>query len=162
MVYGWGSECLIWFFTTHQQSFSYVGQIFLGWTSTKLGQMCLAQGLQGSDACEARTRAPSVSSQALYHWATVLPFYEVNRVGHAGGTPVGISQSVLLNVLLNKKHEYIWYRGGDLNGFWDISDLKNWLALGMLESGISNFKLSCKTIYQYLSHQKIQNNPFRG
>ena len=29
-----------------------------------------------------------------------------------------------------------------------------------LESGISNFKLSCKTIYQYLSYQKkIQNNP---
>ena len=32
--------------------------------------MCLAQGLQRSDAGEARTRGPSVSSQALYHWAT--------------------------------------------------------------------------------------------
>ena len=31
--------------------------------------MCLAQGPQRSDACEARTRGPSVSSQALYHWA---------------------------------------------------------------------------------------------
>ena len=31
--------------------------------------MCLAQGPQRSDTCEARTRGLSVSSQALYHWA---------------------------------------------------------------------------------------------
>ena len=37
--------------------------------------MCLAQGPQRSDAGEAWTRDPSVSSQALYHWATVLPCY---------------------------------------------------------------------------------------
>ena len=35
--------------------------------------MCLAQGPQRSEACEVRTRDPSVSSQALYHWATELP-----------------------------------------------------------------------------------------
>ena len=35
--------------------------------------MCLAQGPQRSDAGEAQTRGPSVSSQALYHWATALP-----------------------------------------------------------------------------------------
>ena len=35
--------------------------------------MWLAQGPQCSDAGEARTRYPSVSSQALYHWATALP-----------------------------------------------------------------------------------------
>ena len=35
--------------------------------------MCLAQGPQRSDVGEARTRCPSVSSQALYHWATALP-----------------------------------------------------------------------------------------
>ena len=29
--------------------------------------MCLAQGPQRSDAGEAQTRGPSVSSQALYH-----------------------------------------------------------------------------------------------
>ena len=34
--------------------------------------MCLAQGPQRSDAGEARTRGPSVSSQAHYHWATAL------------------------------------------------------------------------------------------
>ena len=28
---------------------------------------------QRSDAGEAQTRSPSVSSQALYHWATALP-----------------------------------------------------------------------------------------
>ena len=35
--------------------------------------MCLAQGPQHSDPGEARTRGPSVSSQALYHRATALP-----------------------------------------------------------------------------------------
>ena len=35
--------------------------------------MCLAQGPQRSDAGECRTHGPSVSSQALYHWATALP-----------------------------------------------------------------------------------------
>ena len=34
--------------------------------------MCLAQGPQRSDAGEARTRAPSVSSQALYHCAPLF------------------------------------------------------------------------------------------
>ena len=43
--------------------------------------MCLAQGLQRSDAGEARTRDPSVSSQALYHRATALPFsYEPTMI----------------------------------------------------------------------------------
>ena len=31
--------------------------------------MCLAQAPQHSEAGEAQTRGPSVSSQALYHWA---------------------------------------------------------------------------------------------
>ena len=35
--------------------------------------MFFAQGPQRSDAGEARTRGPSISSQALYHWATALP-----------------------------------------------------------------------------------------
>ena len=35
--------------------------------------MCLAQGPQRSDAGEARTRGPLVSSQALYQRATALP-----------------------------------------------------------------------------------------
>ena len=35
--------------------------------------MCLAQRPQRSGTGEARTRGPSVSSQALYHWATALP-----------------------------------------------------------------------------------------
>ena len=34
--------------------------------------MCPAQGPQRSDAYEARTRRPLVSSQALYYWATAL------------------------------------------------------------------------------------------
>ena len=39
--------------------------------------MCLAQGPQRTDAGEAQTSNPSVSSQALYHWATALTLYEI-------------------------------------------------------------------------------------
>ena len=41
--------------------------------------MCLAQGPQHSEASEAWTRGPSVSSQALYHGATALPRRESRR-----------------------------------------------------------------------------------
>ena len=34
--------------------------------------MCIDQGPQRCDAGEARARGPSVSSQALYHWAAPL------------------------------------------------------------------------------------------
>ena len=43
--------------------------------------MCLAQGPQRSDAGEARTRGPSVSSQVLFHLATALPWCLVCGVG---------------------------------------------------------------------------------
>ena len=75
----WYVFCLIWFFTSHQLSFSYkgTGRVFLGWTSTKLG-LCSCSRTQRSDASEDRTHGPSVSSQALYHWALALPtLYEV-------------------------------------------------------------------------------------
>ena len=57
------------------------GRGFLGWTSTNLGYMCLVQGPQRSDTGEARTRGPSVSSQALYHWATALPIHPGHHMG---------------------------------------------------------------------------------
>ena len=47
--------------------------------------MCLAQGPQRSNAGEAQARGPSVSRQALYHWATALPHMQsVSRVGFWG------------------------------------------------------------------------------
>ena len=42
--------------------------------------MCLAQGPQRSDAGEAWTRGPSVSSQTLYHWATALPIKDITNL----------------------------------------------------------------------------------
>ena len=44
--------------------------------------MCLAQGPQGSDASEARTRSPWVWSQALYHWATAHTTVLMYKVQH--------------------------------------------------------------------------------
>ena len=64
----------VWFDSLHPiNNLSVIkGRIFLGWTSTKLGQMCLVQGPRRSDAGEVRPCGASVSSQALYHWATAL------------------------------------------------------------------------------------------
>ena len=42
--------------------------------------MCLAQEPQHSDAGEARNRGPSLSSQALYHWATALLSIYINDI----------------------------------------------------------------------------------
>ena len=58
--------------------------------------MCLAQGPQRSDAGEARPRGPSVSSQALYHWATALP--------------AGLYMSVILNIhfLIYQSKHILW------------------------------------------------------
>ena len=61
---------------SHQQSFSYKGMGLPGlnqYICTKLGLIFLLKDT--TQWCsEAWTCGPSVSSQALYHWATVLPF----------------------------------------------------------------------------------------
>ena len=65
--------CLIWFFTSHQQSFNYKGTD-LPWLNQYLARINVScSRTQHSDAGEARTRGPLVSSQALYHCATALP-----------------------------------------------------------------------------------------
>ena len=43
--------------------------------------MCLAQGPQRSDAGEAQTRGPSVSSPALYHEPLRSQDHHVNKLG---------------------------------------------------------------------------------
>ena len=55
--------CLIWFFTSQSKKFQ-LGLDGSFW--------CLAARTQCSDAGEARTPNPWVSSQALFYWATVL------------------------------------------------------------------------------------------
>ena len=45
--------------------------------------------------------------------------------------PWETSLSVLLNVFYHKKHEYIWFRGGDLNGSRDIKPFMNWMGWGI-------------------------------
>ena len=45
--------------------------------------------------------------------------------------PRGTSRSVLLNASYHEKHEYIWFRGGDLNGFGDIKPFMKWRGWGM-------------------------------
>ena len=41
-------------------------------------------------------------------------------VGHAPGGPLWDPWSVSLNAPHHKEQEYIWFMGGDLNGFQDI------------------------------------------
>ena len=69
--------CFVWFDSLRPvNNFSVMlGQVFLGWTSTKQGQMCLAQGHNTVTPVRLEPAGPSVSSQALYHWATMLPTF---------------------------------------------------------------------------------------
>ena len=60
--------CFIWFFMSHQQSFSYVGTGLPGLNQKKARINVSCSRTQCSDAGEARTSGPSVSSQALHHW----------------------------------------------------------------------------------------------
>ena len=57
--------------------------------------MCLAQGPQRSDAGEAWTHGPSVSSQALYHWATALP-EDPDEIPYNVALHVGLHWSVVI------------------------------------------------------------------
>ena len=41
-------------------------------------------------------------------------------VGHASGGPPWDQWSMSLNVPRHKEEEYIWFMGGDLNGFLDM------------------------------------------
>ena len=75
----WDSEkrskfCLIdWFFTSQQQLFSDVGTTLPGLHQYLARINVSCPWAQRSGADQARTRGPSVSSQALYHWVTALP-----------------------------------------------------------------------------------------
>ena len=66
----WFDFCLIWFFTSHQQSsFSYVGMGHPGLNQYSQDECVLLKDAHS----EAWTHGPSVSSQALYHLATAVP-----------------------------------------------------------------------------------------
>ena len=49
-------------------------------------------------------------------------------VGGGGGWGIspGESWSMSLNSSYHKEQQYIWFRGGDLNGFRDIKSSVNW------------------------------------
>ena len=56
------------------------GRGFLGWTSRLARIYVSCSRTQRSNAGEARTRGPSVSSQALYHWATALSAHRCHKI----------------------------------------------------------------------------------
>ena len=65
----------------NQQSFSYVGTGLPGLNQCWARINVSCSRTQPIDACEARTSGISVSSQALYHWATGLPFEPKKKCG---------------------------------------------------------------------------------
>ena len=65
----WQNFLFVCLFDLIQHFFSMSRQVFFGWTTTNQGLMWLAQG---HNASEARTRSPSVSRHAHYHWAIAL------------------------------------------------------------------------------------------
>ena len=67
-------NCLIWF--PSQVFLVMSGRIFLDRTSAQQRIECLAQRTQHSASGETRTSNPSITSQALYHWATALLIFD--------------------------------------------------------------------------------------
>ena len=67
--------CFVWFdsLCPSQQFFSYVGTGLPGLNQYQARINVSCSRTQHRDASEARTWGPSVSSQVLYNWATVLP-----------------------------------------------------------------------------------------
>ena len=61
--------------------------------------MCLAQGPQRSDADEAWSRGPSVSSQALYNWAYALTRGPVDFRG-------------VSTIISKETYSNLWFSGG--------------------------------------------------
>ena len=57
-----------------------LGWVFLGWTSTKQRVKCLSQGHNAVPSDEAQTSNPSISSEALFHWAAALLNPEFNNI----------------------------------------------------------------------------------
>ena len=110
--------CLIWFFPSHQQSFSYKGTAFLGWTSSKLGVMFLLK-----DKTQWRRNAPTRGPSA--------------RVKHPTTEPLWCKSKV---VLLAKGYLSILqiYRQ---SGLWKCTkvDLKSILECRLLNSSAADF-----------------------
>ena len=113
-----GFFCLIWFFTSHQQSFSYVGTGLPGLNQCWARINVSCSRTQPSDTCEARTRDLSVSSQALYHWATGLPFEPKKKCGWVNWglnktiASLNITVSSLSNVGKMPANKHIWQASG--------------------------------------------------
>ena len=72
------NACLIWFFTFQSTIFQlcWDGPSWVEPVLSKDICVLLKDTTVDNDANEARTHGPSVLSQALYHWAIVLPLYQ--------------------------------------------------------------------------------------
>ena len=73
--------------------------------------MCLAQEPKCSDAGEAWTRGLSVSSQALYHWATALPIFIHSELNLSWHSEFRMKKKIFdwfFNSLLQNQSSIIW------------------------------------------------------
>ena len=120
--------CFVWFdYLRPINNLSVVkGPVFLDWTSTKLG-LIICSRIQLSDAGETRTCGPSVSSRALYHWATAPPQQITNKI-HKRST--NLERSVRkywgpkwhhLTLNSNAYHIHVWLAWKILTYQWPIS-----------------------------------------
>ena len=76
--------CLIWFFMSQSTLFQ-LCRDRSSWVEPVLSRINVScSRTQRSDASEAPTPNPSVSSQALYHWATALPEWVNTIFGYMG------------------------------------------------------------------------------
>ena len=115
--------------------------------------MCLAQRPQRNDAGEAQTCGLSVSSQAIYHWATALPCPSLSWI-------CGLCTGLLaekINKIQMIQHRAIRYTFNDHNFTSNVSNMLSKLNLPALEKCR---QISSLTMFYKIKHQV--NIPFPG
>ena len=80
--------------------------------------MRLAQGPQRSYASEARTRGPSVSSQALYDLATGLPYFIVKVPTFP--CPSVLTFVLVLRITISRRDRFEYQQPGLVLGYYSL------------------------------------------
>ena len=81
-------------------------------------------------------------------------FYEMKGIGPAPRGPPWDPWSMSLNAPHHKEQEYVWFMGGDLNGFQDIKNFVKWRGVGHAPRGHPGVPRSMSLNAPYLKEQE--------
>ena len=126
------------------------GRVFLGWTSTKLGLMCLAQE---HNAVTPQDPCPFSLKSSLYHWATALPkeLLVTDILIH-----LKMQRDIWLDNVINLRQYILWYTVANPTSLRNITF--HWLASEYIQLASSFMQLAyrCnKVLFHCLFERKM-------